>query len=128
MSKSEYIVGPDFDQEALDEYARLLDKAYENGKARGAHMDWNDVTAALDKAVDALGGEARLFVEDSQADGWPDDDFVSISFAEGTTTTKEAWSAASLLFAYRYPDDVKWEDVDAAWEALHREPEAGLAP
>lgn len=127
MSKNEYVVGPDIDHEGLTEYRRLLDKAYENGRKRGAHMDWSDVEAALDKAVVSLGEEAKVFIADSQSDEGLDDG-VKVSFAEGTAVSDDAWSAALLLLAYRFPDDVEWEDVDAAWEALHREPEAALKP
>ncbi|RWL22521.1 MAG: hypothetical protein EOR63_32300 [Mesorhizobium sp.] len=128
MSKSEYVVGgPSIDPEGLAEYRRLLDVAYRNGEAHGSQMDWSDVQTALAKAVSTLGGEAAAFMEDSESDEGLEDG-VKIVFAEGTEVTAEVWSAALLLLAYRFPDSVEWEDVDSAWEALHREPEASPAP
>lgn len=127
MAKEEYTVGPDLDASGLAIYRELLETAYTNGEARGGSMDWSDVQLALEKAVQALGGEARQFMEDTEADDGIEDG-VKLVFSEGSEVSDEAWSACLLLLAYRFPDSVKWEDVDAAWEALHREPEAAARP
>lgn len=126
MAKNQYVVGPGMEAATLASYRNLLDAAYANGEAKGGSMDWNDVQAALEKAVEGLGGEARLFMDDA-AQG-EHEDGVKIEFADGTDISAEVWSASLLLLAYRYPEDVKWEDVDAAWEALHRDPAAAIAP
>lgn len=127
MARAEYTVGPDIDATRLAAYRELLDRAYANGEERGGSMDWGDIQAALEKAVEGLGGEARRFIEDTAADDGVEDG-VKLVFADGSDITDDAWSACLLLLAYRFPDAVEWEDIDAAWEALHREPKAAARP
>lgn len=123
MPKVEFFVGPAIELTSLKEYCRLLNVAYENGADRGGSMDWSDVQLALDKALDALGDEAHAFMEAAENDDFNnvDDDKIKIAFMPGTDVTNEVLSAARLVFAYRYPEYVKWEDVDLAWEHLGAE-------
>ena len=109
-------VGPKVDAGKLTAYAELLEAAYKNGEERGSQMDWNDVQAALDKAIEAVGPEAERYMKDA-SEGILDED-TSIFFADGTDQTPELVSACTLLMAYRYPEEVEWEDVDKAWEIL----------
>lgn len=121
MAKSEYTVGPAIDEEKLQKYAELLNQAYERGDEADGEMDWDDIQKAHDMAVEALGDGAREFVADANSDEGHEDG-VKLLFPETyTEISNEAWSACLLLLAYRYPEDVKWEDVDDAWESLHCE-------
>lgn len=121
---TEFFLGETVDDEALVEFASLLRAAYENGRERGAHMDWNDVAAAKAKAVEAFGADGIAFQAAAEA-GFVDEPQVSYP----VDASWEVRAAASLLLAYRYPEDVAWEDVDSAWEILlHSDVERGAKP
>lgn len=114
-----YEVGDVVDEAALAEYAALLRKAYQNGEERGGSMDWSDVQEAANKAVEALGPIARQFSEDAE-EGFEEEPGVTYPLSGSV----EVRSAAELLYAYRYPDDVNWEDVDQAYNTLVNPPPA----
>lgn len=121
---AEFFLGETVDPKALDEFASLLRTAYDNGRDNGSHMDWNDVAAAKDKAVEAFGEDGSAFQAAADA-GFEEEPQVTYPL----DATWEIRAAASLLFAYRYPEDVAWEDVDAAWEILlQAEMETGAKP
>lgn len=117
MPKMEFFVGPGIEITALDQYRSLLNTAYENGEKNGGSMDWNDVQCALDKAIEALGSGAEDFMKKAEAGGI-DEDEAGIFFMPGTDVTNVVMSATKLVWAYRYPENVKWEDVDDAWNLL----------
>jgi hypothetical protein len=120
----EFQVGDSINEAALGEFATLLRAAYDNGSRNDATMDWNDVQAALNKAVEALGDAGREFVAAAE-EGF--DSEPRVTFPQDASW--ETRSAAQLLFAYRYPNDVEWEDVDQAWETLlQAEVERGSKP
>jgi hypothetical protein len=120
MTQANFFVGPAIEMNALEDYRNLLNTAYDNGEKRGGSMDWSDVQLALAKAIDALGGEASKFMETAEA-GDIEEPQSAIFFMPGTDITNTVKSAAKLLWAYRYPDSVKWEDVDDAWQTLTAE-------
>lgn len=124
MTKTEFFVGPAIELTSLKAYRDLLNTAYKNGEERGSSMDWNDVQQALDSALNALGSEAHAFMEAAENGDFyevDDDNKIKISFMPGTDVTNDVLSAAKLVFAYRYPESVKWEDVDEAWELLSKD-------
>lgn len=116
--------GPDLDTKKLAEYAELLETAYTNGAERGGHMEWNDVQAALEKGIEAIGAEADKFM-DAANEGLLGAD-TAIFFADGTEQSPEFISASTLLMAYRYPEGVAWADVDHARDILLDAPKPGL--
>jgi hypothetical protein len=121
---SEFVVGETIDHKALGEFSSLLRAAYDNGKADSAHMDWDDVAAALEKAIEAFGEDGRAF-EAAANEGFDVEPVVTYPMG----ASWEVRAAVALLFAYRYPDDVEWEDVDMAWEILlQSNVERGMRP
>jgi hypothetical protein len=110
---SEYFVGENIDHKALGEFSSLLRTAYDNGRINNATMDWNDVSAALQKAVEAFGEDGRAYLSAAN-EGFD----VEPAVTYPADASWDVRAAATLLFAYRYPDDVAWEDVDTAWEIL----------
>lgn len=121
---TEFQVGDSINETALAEYADLLREAYDNGAKNDATMDWNDVQKAHAKAVEAFGDEGEAFVAAAEA-GFNDEPKVTFP----ADASWEVRSAAQLLFAYRYPDDVAWEDVDLAFEILlQADVERGVKP
>ena len=120
-----YVVGDNVNESALAEFSELLRQAYEHGEESGGTMDWNDVQAALKKAVDALGAPAQQFMAVANIDGFDEDPIVACS----PDASLEAKAAAQLIYAYRNPQSVDWEDVDLAWETLLlADVENGLSP
>lgn len=121
---TEFHLGDTIDQPALEAYSRLLREAYDNGESNDATMDWNDVLAALDKAVEVFGSDGAAFKAAAEA-GFEEEPKVTTPL----DVPGEARSAAQLLFAYRYPDTVDWEDVDQAFDTLlQAEVERGVKP
>lgn len=112
---NEFQVGDDVNETALAEFADRLKQAYANGEASGGTMDWDDVQEALDKAVEAFGPQAEAFMTVATSeDGFTEEPTITFP----SDSSWETRSAATLLIAYRYPSEVKWEDVDASWEIL----------
>lgn len=121
---AEYFVGDSINDAAITEFSALLRTAYDNGQANGGSIDWNDVQAALDKAVEAFGEDGATFIADANA-GFEEE--PKIRFA--TDLSWEEAAAAGVLYAYRYPQDVDIEDVDQAWETLlQADVERGVKP
>lgn len=118
--KVNFFVGPAIELTALEDYKKLLNRAYEKGLASGGTMDWSDVKAALAKAIEALGGDAEQFY-DAAENGDIEEGHTAIFFTPGTHVTPTVKSAGKLLFAFRYPDDVKRKDVDEAWRMVATE-------
>lgn len=110
---SAFLVGDTVNTVKLEEFSAALKAAYANGSARGGSMDWSDVQLALSLAIDALGDEAKAFME-AAAEGFDEEPSMSLP----KDASPDVRSAAHLLFAYRYPDAVEWEDIDLAWEML----------
>lgn len=110
---AEFFLGENVDHKALEEFASLLRTAYDNGRENGAHMDWSDVSAAVQKAVEAFGEDGVSFQIAAEA-GFEEEPQITFP----VDASWEVRAAAGLLFAYRYPEDVAWEDVDSAWEIL----------
>jgi hypothetical protein len=110
---TDFQIGDSVNETALGEFAVLLREAYENGARNDATMDWDDVQKAHAKAVEAFGEDGAAFVAAAD-EGFEMEPRV-------TYPSDAAWetrSAAQLLFAYRYPEDVQWEDVDLSWDIL----------
>jgi len=120
MANQEFFVGPGIEITALEQFRNLLNTAYDNGEKNGGSMDWNDVQLALDKAVEALGNGAQDFMD--RAEVGEIEDGAGIFFMPGTDVTNVVMAAAKLVNAYRFPESVKWEDVDEAWHLLSAEP------
>jgi hypothetical protein len=110
---TEFQLGDTLNETVLDEFAVLLREAYENGKRNDATMDWNDVQKAHAKAVEAFGEDGAAFAAAAE-EGFEMEPRVTFP-ADASWETR---SAAQLLFAYRYPEEVRWEDVDLSWEIL----------
>lgn len=108
---AEFFVGDQIDEQALDEFVRLLGVAYSNGEANGSRMDWSDVNAAREQAVAAFGDTAKEFEMAAEA-GFSEEPKVTFPL----DADDRVRAAATLLYAYRHPHDVDWEDVDLAWE------------
>lgn len=121
---TEFHLGDTIDEAALEAYSKLLREAYDNGESNNATMDWNDVQAALDKAIEAFGADAEAFKAAADA-GFDDEPLLSTP----ADISGEARSAAQLIFAYRYPESVDIEDVDQAFDTLlQTEVERGVKP
>lgn len=110
---TDFQIGDSINETALDEFTVLLREAYENGARNDATMDWDIVQKAHAKAVEAFGRDGEAFVAAADAGFEQEPRITFLSDASWETR-----SAAQLLFAYRYPEDVEWEDVDLAWEIL----------
>ncbi|NTF17957.1 hypothetical protein G6L37_06040 [Agrobacterium rubi] len=120
----EFQVGDRINETALGEFADLLREAYDNGARNNSTMEWNDVQAAFDKATDAFGDEGLAFQFAAEA-GFEEEPKITFP----TDASWETRAAAQLLFAYRYPDNVEWEDVDLAFEILlQANVERGVTP
>lgn len=120
----EFQVGDSINETALGEFADLLRQAYDNGAKNNATMDWNDVQSAVEKAAEAFGDEGLAFQFAAEA-GFEDEPKVTFP-ADASWETR---AAAQLLFAYRHPDSVEWEDVDLAFEILlQADVERGVKP
>jgi hypothetical protein len=121
---SDFFVGETIDHEALGEFSSLLRTAYNNGRTNNAQMDWNDVSAALQKAAQAFGEDGSAYLAAAN-DGFD----VEPAVTYPVDASWDVRAAAALLFAYRYPEDVAWEDVDMAWEILlQSDVEHGMKP
>lgn len=121
---TEFQVGDTINDTALAEYADLLREAYDNGAKNDSTMDWGDVQAAVNKAVEAFGEDGSAF-QAAALSGFKQEPRVTFP----TDASWETRSAAQLLFAYRYPDAVDWEDVDLAFEILlQADVERGVKP
>lgn len=110
---TDFQIGDSVNETALGEFATLLREAYDNGKHNDATMDWDDVQKAHAKAVEAFGDDGAAFVAAAD-EGFETEPRVTYP-ADASWETR---SAAQILFAYRYPEDVQWEDVDLSWEIL----------
>jgi glucose-6-phosphate isomerase len=113
------IQASDIDHTALDEFKTLFNAAYQNGEDRGGSMEWGDVQLALTKALAGLGRAAQAFNKAAETGNLDEEDILTVDIGEATPTI---YAAALLVDAYKFPEHVKWENVDAAWEALNREP------
>lgn len=121
---SEYFVGETIDHKALCEFSVLLRTAYDNAKINNATLDWNDVSVALQKAVEAFGEDGQSYIAAAN-DGFD----VEPALTYPVDASWDVRAAATLLFAYRYPEDVDLEDVDSAWEILlQSDVERGMKP
>jgi hypothetical protein len=121
---ADFQVGDSINDTAVAEFSTLLRTAYDNGRTNGGSMDWNDVQAALDRAVEAFGDDGAAFIAAANA-GF--DDEPRLGFTANLSPEERA--AAQLLFAYRYPEDVAMEDVDASWDILlQADVERGVKP
>jgi hypothetical protein len=110
---TDFQIGDSVNETALGEFTVLLREAYENGARNDATMDWDDVQKAHAKAVEAFGEDGAAFVA-AAGEGFEMEPRVTYP----SDTAWETRSAAQLLFAYRYPEDVQWEDVDLSWDIL----------
>jgi hypothetical protein len=110
---TEFYVGDSINDAAITEFSALLRTAYDNGHANGGSIDWNDVQAALDKAVEAFGENGAAFITAANA-GFEQEPKMRLA----ADLSWEESAAAQLLYAYRYPESVDIEDVDQAWDAL----------
>jgi hypothetical protein len=116
--------------EALAEYVRLLNVAYDNGEARGGSMEWSDVETALEKAVEAFGEAGTAFREANDEIQYADDsdlEDIDLLFVAGHEPSDAEMSAAKLMKAFVGGDHVKWEAVDEAWELVREAPAAAPA-
>lgn len=110
---TDFQIGDNVNETALNEFAVLLRVAYANGADNDSTMDWDDVQQAHAKAVEAFGADGAAFVAAAE-EGFE----MEPRMTYPTDATWELRSAAQLLFAYRYPEDVAWDDVDLSWEIL----------
>jgi len=109
----------DADEEKALAACEALCEAFDNGKARGASMDWNDVERAVGMALDAIPG-SREAMEAARAacndvDSEVEYHSVQPRWEGGKGLSDATWACLKMIYSARNFDETEWEDVEDAW-------------